>query len=447
MSDYTQTTFFAPKDVLSTGNPDKIILGAELDPELSAISTAIGSKYDSSDLADQATAEAGTSNVTLLTPLRLQQWADDNAGLVGDLKGLADPNADRLLFWDDSAGTAAFLTAGTGLAITGTTLTTNDGGIEHDNLSGFIAAEHVDHSGVSVLAGTGLSGGGTIEANRTFNIDLSGLTAMPNTIDTVNDVLVMYDASVGAHYKVPIGDVTSSDSGFVPTARTITGASGVTGGGDLSANRTLSLDTGSTRNTDHAAVTFSAGTGLTGGGTLAASRSFALDTSNTRNVDHASVTFTAGTGLTGGGTLAASRTFNLDISGLTSVVSTSLAGTDTILLNDGGVMKQLALRDGGLRTQDFSVDTTPTLNDANSAFFQTGATQRTFTVPPNASVAYAVGTVLIVGSRQAAVTVSPGSGVTINHRFGGGAATLQPEGTAMLVQVAANEWNLEGGIL
>ena len=36
------------------------------------------------------------------------------------ISGLTDPNADRIVFWDDSAGAYAFLTAGTGLAITGT---------------------------------------------------------------------------------------------------------------------------------------------------------------------------------------------------------------------------------------------------------------------------------------------------------------------------------------
>lgn len=40
---------------------------------------------------------------------------------------LVDPNADRILFWDDSAGAMAFLTAGTGLTITGTTLDASAG--------------------------------------------------------------------------------------------------------------------------------------------------------------------------------------------------------------------------------------------------------------------------------------------------------------------------------
>lgn len=41
---------------------------------------------------------------------------------------LADPNADRILFWDDSAGQMTWLVPGTGLAISGTTLDVTVGG-------------------------------------------------------------------------------------------------------------------------------------------------------------------------------------------------------------------------------------------------------------------------------------------------------------------------------
>lgn len=41
---------------------------------------------------------------------------------------LADPGADRILFWDDSAGQMTWLSVGTGLGITGTTLETTGGG-------------------------------------------------------------------------------------------------------------------------------------------------------------------------------------------------------------------------------------------------------------------------------------------------------------------------------
>jgi hypothetical protein len=40
---------------------------------------------------------------------------------------LTDPNADRILFWDDSASAFTFLEAGTGLSISGTTLSASGG--------------------------------------------------------------------------------------------------------------------------------------------------------------------------------------------------------------------------------------------------------------------------------------------------------------------------------
>ncbi len=47
--------------------------------------------------------------------------------------------------------------------------------LNHDNLPGFVGNEHINHGNVSMIAGSGLSGGGTIAANRTFN--LGALTA------------------------------------------------------------------------------------------------------------------------------------------------------------------------------------------------------------------------------------------------------------------------------
>lgn len=39
-----------------------------------------------------------------MTPLRVANWADANAGAVGDLQALTDPGADRALYWNDTAG-------------------------------------------------------------------------------------------------------------------------------------------------------------------------------------------------------------------------------------------------------------------------------------------------------------------------------------------------------
>lgn len=45
-----------------------------------------------------------------------------------DIAALSDPNADRILFWDDSAGAYGHLTVGTNLSISGTTLNATGGG-------------------------------------------------------------------------------------------------------------------------------------------------------------------------------------------------------------------------------------------------------------------------------------------------------------------------------
>ena len=41
MSDYTRTQNFTAKDSLDTGDPEKVITGADMDGELNAIATAI----------------------------------------------------------------------------------------------------------------------------------------------------------------------------------------------------------------------------------------------------------------------------------------------------------------------------------------------------------------------------------------------------------------------
>ena len=46
---------------------------------------------------------------------------------------LTDPNADGVLFWDDSGGAVTWLTMGTNLTITGTTLDASGGGSAADD--------------------------------------------------------------------------------------------------------------------------------------------------------------------------------------------------------------------------------------------------------------------------------------------------------------------------
>lgn len=67
----------------------------------------------------------GSITGTLSNQTDLQTALDAKQPLDADLTtiaGLADPNADRMLFWDDSAGAYLYLTPGTLLSISGTTI-------------------------------------------------------------------------------------------------------------------------------------------------------------------------------------------------------------------------------------------------------------------------------------------------------------------------------------
>jgi len=86
--------------------------------------------------------------------------------------------------------------SGTGITVNADDITTNDSQIVHDNLSGFVANEHVDHSSVSITAGSGLTGGGDITTTRTLNIGTgTGITVNANDIAINNSVVATLSGS------------------------------------------------------------------------------------------------------------------------------------------------------------------------------------------------------------------------------------------------------------
>ena len=91
----------------------------------------------------------------------------------------SDAGGDGSFSYDDGAFTytgpsasevRAHFSAGTGINISSGAISTDDGAINIHSLSGYVANEHIDHSGVTLTAGAGLTGGGTIAASRTFNV-------------------------------------------------------------------------------------------------------------------------------------------------------------------------------------------------------------------------------------------------------------------------------------
>jgi len=58
---------------------------------------------------------------------------------------------------------------------------------DHDDLNGFVASEHIDHTSVSITGTGALGGGGTISSNRTINMNTPGtLSGSTNNSSTTN---------------------------------------------------------------------------------------------------------------------------------------------------------------------------------------------------------------------------------------------------------------------
>lgn len=96
----------------------------------------------------------------------------------GSLSGLSDDDHPQYILgntFTQDGGILVGTGAGTYQEETGATARSSigaaeSGGAEHDGFSDFVANEHINHTSVTLTAGNGLTGGGTIAANRTFTL-------------------------------------------------------------------------------------------------------------------------------------------------------------------------------------------------------------------------------------------------------------------------------------
>jgi len=119
MSNYTKTTNFTAKDSLTSGNPAKIVKGAEHDAEYNAIAVAVNSKSNTASPTFTGTVEipALTLNSVLVT---------STAAELNILDGVT-ATAAELNILDGVTATAAEINALDGITATVTELNYTDG--------------------------------------------------------------------------------------------------------------------------------------------------------------------------------------------------------------------------------------------------------------------------------------------------------------------------------
>lgn len=137
---------------------------------------------------------------------------------------------------------------GTGITVSADSIATNDSQIVHDNLSGFVANEHIDHSTITMTAGSGLTGGGTIEATRTFNVGQGdGISVTADAVSVDGTVLrTTGDSVISASAQIDHDATTNfvANEHINHTSVTLTAGSGLTGGGTIAASRTFNVGQG-----------------------------------------------------------------------------------------------------------------------------------------------------------------------------------------------------------
>lgn len=225
MSNYSQNVFFGPKDTLTSGDPAKVIKGTEFDAELALISTAITSKEDSVDKGvanGYASLDASAFVPTAQLPV---------VPVIKGGTGVATLAAGNLLL---GAGTGAMTalapsTANNVCISSGTAWT-----------SRALAAGDIPALDISkITTGTwGITRGGTGKTSWTSATLLTG-----NGTGVPNEIAPGVSGNVLQSNGTTWASTTLASAGIAISTRTISAGVGLSGGGDLSANRTISMGT------------------------------------------------------------------------------------------------------------------------------------------------------------------------------------------------------------
>jgi hypothetical protein len=124
--------------------------------------------------------DSGTDTVQLLTGTLIFSGNTGITTIVGDDR--VDIDLDDTAVTPSSYGDANTVATFT-VDQQGRLTSAGTADIDHDALLNYVANEHIDHSGVSLTAGSGLTGGGDITASRSFAVGAgNGITVNANDV-------------------------------------------------------------------------------------------------------------------------------------------------------------------------------------------------------------------------------------------------------------------------
>jgi hypothetical protein len=166
------------------------------------------------------------------------------------------------------------------------------------------------NSAITVTAGSGLSGGGTVGLGGTVTLT----NAAPSSGGTVTSIATGTGLTGGPISKtgtisIPVGGITNNL--LANSAITVTAGSGLSGGGTVGLGGTITL-TNSAPGSGGTVTSIATGTGLTGG-PISKTGTISIPAKGITNalLANSAITVTAGSGLSGGGTVGLGGTVTL----------------------------------------------------------------------------------------------------------------------------------------
>jgi hypothetical protein len=213
MSNYTKTTNFTAKDSLVSGNPSKVVKGAEIDAEFTAIQTAVNSKSDAASPTFTGTPSLnGVAITSTAAELNILDGVTATAAEINVLDGITSTTAE-LNILDGVTATAAELNALDGITATVTELNYTDG--VTSAIQTQLDTKAPLNSPVLVTPNLGTPSAGVLT-------NATGLPIVAGTTGTLSTARGGTGVTTASNGQLLIGNGT----GF--TAATLTAGSGVT---------------------------------------------------------------------------------------------------------------------------------------------------------------------------------------------------------------------------